>query len=307
MRRVMLLVSWATLLSACAASNDATDQPTKLDGAVDAMVDAKDGAVDEGLSTDGDPETAPTPEGAVYAHTYTDLYRLDTTTLVLTKVGPFVRESGEAFAPPAGIQDIAIDKNGVMYGVAQEITPAPPHGQLYRIDYKLPKPKCTPIKTNLNVYANGLTFVPAGMLDPTKEVLVASGASWWRIDVGPTDTSATATVIGGLPSPWVAVGGDSVGIIGDAVYTTAVSGTGTDSHLLTFDPKTGTVKDLGATGVHAFWGLGYWGGELFGFVNDGAMWRIDRKTAKATKVPLTIDGLGWYGAAVTTSAPIVIK
>jgi hypothetical protein len=240
----------------------------------------------------------------VYANTFLELYRVNPITLEIESLGEFVRESGEAFVPPSGLEDIAIDQHGTMYGIAQEAEPAP-HAQLYRIDYSGPQPVCTPIATDVDLHGNGLTFVPEGMLDPDAEVLMASGATWWRIDVGPTDTSADVTVITGLPPEWLSVGGDSVGIIGDAVYTTAQpAGTDEPSHLLTFDAKAGTVQDIGSTGLEAIWGLAYWGGEVYGFDYFGKLHRIDRTTGEATELVLPLD-LDWYGAGVTTSAPIM--
>jgi len=79
--------------------------------------------------------------------------------------------------------------------------------------------------------------------------------------------------------------------------------------LITVDPKTGAMlTDIGDTHVPGLWGLGYWGGVLYGFKDSGELYSIDRKTAATTSIPLTTkpDG-GWWGAGVRTSAPTEIK
>lgn len=271
-------------------------------GGNDAGTSGGTGGTGGSVSIDGGGDATLQP-AIVFANTFLELYQLDPLTLDLVSLGEFVHEDGSAFVPPSGLEDIAIDQNGVMYGIAQEVDPAP-HGQLYRIDYSQNPPVCTAIATTTNVYANGLTFVPKGMLDPDKEVLLASGSEWWRVDVDGASTSANVTVLAGLPDAWASKGGDSVGIIGDAVFTTAQPTNGPEeSHLLTFDPKTGQIADVGATGVAAFWGLAYWGGVLYGFDNSGKFYSIDRNTGVATEGTLPMD-LDWYGAGVTTSAPI---
>jgi hypothetical protein len=294
----------------CGTGDNGTAKPTGNDpDAGSGGTSSNDGSTSGGsggvggtvaIDASGDASNEP---AIVFAHTFLELFQLDPLTLDLVSLGEFVRADGSAFVPPSGLEDIAINQDGVMYGIAQEADPTP-HGQLYRIDYSQNPPVCTAISTTLNVYANGLTFVPKGMLDPDKEVLMASGGQWWRVDVDPSSNAATAQVLAGLPAAWASKGGDSVGIIGDAVFTTAQPTNGPEeSHLLTFDPKTGLVEDVGATGVVAFWGLAYWGGVLYGFDNYGKFHSIDRTTGHATEIALPMD-LDWYGAGVTTSAPI---
>lgn len=307
--RALFCLAIGCSCTACGTGDNGVSKPSNVadsgsggTSSNDASTSGGTGGTGGSVSIDASGDAASGP-AIVFAHTFLELFQLDPLTLGLVSLGEFVRADGSAFVPPAGLEDIAVDENGVMYGIAQEVDPTP-HGQLYRIDYSENPPVCTAISTNLNVYANGLTFVPKGMLDPDKEVLMASGSQWWRVDVTPTGTAATASVIAGLPAAWSPVGGDSVGIIGDAVFTTAQPTSGPEtSHLLTFDPKTGLVDDIGATGVPAFWGLAYWGGVLYGFDNYGKFHSIDRTTGAATELTLPMD-LDWYGAGVTTSAPI---
>jgi hypothetical protein len=251
---------------------------------------------DTTLNGDVSNDTTAPQDAYVYGHSADTLYRLDTKALNVTSIGPFVDAAGGA--PITDMTDIAVDKDGTMYGVT--------FGDLYRVDYK-GGVRCTHLAT-LSTEFNGLTFVPAGMIDPANEVLVgiANDGGWWRVDVTAGAASAKLTQLGsyggGLGSS-----GDSVGIIGDRVYAT-VTGLGTDDHVIVVDPKTGAMKsDVGGTGVSGLWGVGYWGGVMYGFSSDGKLYSIDLKTGKATNIPITnAPSGGWWGAGVTTSAPTTI-
>lgn len=262
-----------------------------------------------GLSTDSalDATDALDPPGsgeaAVYAHSASVLYRLDVDKLDLAEIGPFVTDTGTAVSD---MTDIAIDKDGVMYGMTFDV--------LYRINYKPGPPKCTRLAT-LGKQFNGLTFVPAGTVDPKKEILigVSNDGEWFRVDV--VGSAASLIKLGAYGGGHTS-SGDVVGIIGDAVYATTKTdgafGSG-DDHVVMVDPKTGAVlKDIGATGIGGFgaglWGVGYWGGVMYGFSSDGSLYKIDLKTAKATEVPLAKKPPGgFWGAGVTTRASTVIK
>jgi len=216
---------------------------------------------------------------------------MDTTTYAISLIGDFQLVGGAAITD---MTDIALDKTGVMYGVS--------FGTLYLIDYKSGGAKCTSLAT-LSTSFNGLTFVPAGMIDPTAEVLIgnANDGGWWRIDVAAG--TATLTQLGSYGTG-IGSSGDSVAIIGDKAYAT-VTGLGADDHVIVVDPKTGAMTtDLGGTGVTGLWGVGYWAGVMYGFASDGALYSIDLKTAKATAIAgATKPAGGWWGAGVTTAAP----
>ena len=274
------------------------DAPGDTRAADDAFGGTDSGpASDSAIATDtgdaGDPGDGSVKfSGAVYAHSSTTLYRLDPTTYDVILIGDFQDASGAAVVD---MTDIALDKTGTMYGVTFNV--------LYKIDYKAAKPTCTQLAT-LSTSFNGLTVVPAGLIDPTSEVLVGSAndGGWWRIDVV-GGASAKLTQLGSYGSG-LASSGDAVGIIGDAVFA-SVTGLPGHDHIITVDPKTGAMKaDLGDTGVDGLWGVGYWGGVMYGFASSGALYAIDLKTLKSTLIPLkTKPSGGWWGAGVVTSAP----
>ena len=316
MRRIVVSLAMLAALGvgACASGDHAADDhPSTDSGGVDATTDAfvSDGDADVADDLDSgvvdDTYVAPTDDGpidtkppppvdtAVYAHSDTRLYRLDAVTLAVTEIGEFQLPGGGTLV---GMTDIALDKDANMIGIS--------FGAVYTIDYKAAGgPLCTQIAT-LDGEFNGLTYVPAGTIDPLKEVLVgvALDGGWWRIDVAPGATAATTTKLGsyggGLTSS-----GDVVGIIGDRVYATVEGTSGPGDHVIVVDPKVGTkLTDLGDTLVPGFWGVGYWGGTMYGFKSDGRIYSIDLATAKATEiVGTTKPDNGWWGAGVRTSAP----
>ena len=304
--RLLALVP-VVVLAACGASSKNGEGGGDLDGSTD-----KDGGLvfdgsaldsggpsEGGLLTDATDDTTGIAPGkaAVYGHSSDTLYKLDPEALKVTEVGPFSDAAGGAISD---MTDIALDKDGVMYGVTFEA--------VYRIEYKSGAPKCTRL-ASLGTMFNGLTFIPAGTLDPTKEILIgiANDGGWHRIDVPAGATSATVTKLGSYGGS-LGSSGDSVGIIGDAVYST-VTGIGFTDHVIVVDPKTGKMlKDVGDTGVTGLYGVGYWGGTMYGFASSGSLYSIDLKTGKATEIPITgKPSGGWWGAGVTTAAPITIK
>jgi hypothetical protein len=292
------IVGGVACMAACGASSNANGGGS-LDGGDNDGGGTLDvgGGGDTGLNGDVSNDTTAPAEAYVYGHSADTLYRLDTKALNVTMIGPFTDTAGGA--PITDMTDIALDKDGTMYGVT--------FGDLYRIDYKSGGVRCTHLAT-LSTEFNGLTFVPAGTIDPAAEVLVgvALDGGWWRVDVTSGATSAKLTQLGSYGGS-IGSSGDTVGIIGDQVYAT-VTGLGTDDHVIVVDPKTGAMtKDLGGTGVNGFWGVGYWGGVMYGFTSDGSLYSIDLKTAKTTKIPITnAPSGGWWGAGVTTSAPTTI-
>ena len=170
------------LLVGCSASKDG-GTGSSTDAGVDAPsgFDVPDGAEpDLGIASDTLDGAAPT-DTFVYGNSQDRLYRLDATSLAVTDLGGFVDTSG---APIDQMTDIALDKDGDMYGVT--------FGDLYSIDYKGSAPTCTHLAT-LDDSFNGLTFVPAGLIDAKNEVLVgvANDGGWWRIDVTPGASAAT--------------------------------------------------------------------------------------------------------------------
>ena len=96
----------------------------------------------------------------VYAHTRSELYKVDPDTLAISLVGRF---TFSGFAED--ITDIAIDKNNVMIAIS--------FGSVYRVDPTTAQ--ATLLSDGLSGDFNGLSFVPASTIGQTgDDVLVAT-------------------------------------------------------------------------------------------------------------------------------------
>lgn len=295
MRLVVLL--GVALLSACGSSSssggfgdngdngrgDASTNPTGDGGTINTG--------DASFSLDGAVVDSGTPVGEVWAHSAGTLYKLEPFSKVTTRIGDFNGCSGSVI-------DIALDKNGQMYGT----TP----GSLEQIDKHTAK--CTTINSN-NSYPNSLTFVPAGTLDPNQEVLVGfEGDQYVRIDPATGNKSTVGSLNPNSTGKTFLSSGNVVSIIGDKTYLTVkvTPDLGSDG-IIEVDPKTGkALKLIGATGQQDIFGLGYWAGTAYGFTNGGQIFAIDLMTGKSTNIPIPNPpaGLSFWGAGVTTAAPI---
>lgn len=245
---------------------------------------------DSGAGGNGDP----LPEvSLVYAHSPTDLYKLDPVTKEVALVGKLDCLSG------GELYDLAIDSKGYMVGCSSST--------LVVIDPYTAKCK----KLANGAFPNSLTFIPKGILDANAEALVGyvedkyiriDPVNGKRTDIGSLNPNATGV-------SWVS-SGDIVSIIGDKTYLTAhpddFAFSGNDS-ILEVDPKSGKALALiGNTGHPKLWGLAYWASVAYGFSQDGSLVQIDLKTGagKSVPIPQKPASLSFYGAGVTTAARI---
>lgn len=246
-----------------------------------------------GLVTDapaGDPDAgardAAGSQTSVFAHTATALYRVDPDSLAITKVADF------AFADaPEQITDIAIDRSGLMIGIS--------FASVYRID------PATAVATRrasgLIGNFNGLSFVPAEAVGLTgDDVLVATrnlDGTVSRIDPQTGTTSGLGDMRTATSS------GDLVSVAGLGTLQTADTGLGTPDLLVQLAPGTFAATPIGTSiGFADIWGVAYWGNRLLGFTNTGDFITIDLTTGVGTLVQG--GGPAWWGAAVTTRAPV---
>jgi len=223
----------------------------------------------------------------VYAHTSSELYKVDPDTLNITKVGNFVWSNGTDT-----MTDIAIDKTGLMIGVS--------YTAVYRVD--VTTAVATRLSTGLSGTFNGLSFVPAAMLGQTgDDVLVGTRNAdgiVFRIDPM-TGGSTQIGNMGGFSSS-----GDLVAVTNFGTVQTADNGLSND-RLVRLAPQTFAASAVGADiGYSDIWGVAFWKNKIFGFTNAGQFVTIDPNTGVGTLVQA--NGPEWYGAAVTTSAPVIL-
>ena len=310
----VILASAAALAPLAACGSTATDpggfkvSPAKEAGK--SNVDAADPVVVEpDSSVIPDPPGGP---GRVYAHTNDTLYLYEPTGGTLKRLGAFTFDKA---GTQADIIDIAVDRTGNMFGTT--------FNDFFSIDTSTAK--CTWISTAATLvdYPNALSFVPAGTADPGKEALVGYATSigdnvavtYVQIDT----TTGAMTTRGNLNAtttgPQYKSSGDIISLIqdGNRTYATVklqVDGgvSGTDL-LAEVDPVDGHIKRvIGDTKQTNLFGFGYWAGKGYGFSDTGRIVEIDMTSGKSV-VLLTLTGdagtaLPWFGAGVTTQAPI---
>lgn len=306
----LALTASSAILPLAACSSSATDPnalPTSDDDASSRnRADARaDGA------GDGDPGLDATPSpGRVYAHTTDTLYLFEPVSRQLSAIGKL-----DCLKPGEAMIDIAVDRTGAMYGTSFD--------RFFAIDPVTAK--CTKVAdaTALEDYPNGMSFVPAGTVDKTKETLVGYATkltdrsvseTYVKIDV----QTGALTVIGNINADGAATryrsSGDLVSLIqdGDRTYVTVRqegdAAPPTDL-LAEVDPVTGNVKRiLGDTKQVDIFGFGYWAGRGYGFASDGRIVEIDMVKGTSTPIATLKDEAGapipWYGAGVTTQAPV---
>ena len=223
----------------------------------------------------------------VYANTASTLYRIDPDTLAITEVADF---GWPITVIEDQMTDIAIDKTGQMIGVS--------FTSVYRVDTTTAQ--ATLLSSSLQGMFNGLSFVPADMLGESgDDVLVGvrnTDGLVFKID----PMTGVTTQVGNMGS--YTSSGDLVAVAGFGVVQTVV-GT-TNDRLATLAPQTFAATPIGTdTGYDMIWGVAYWKGKVYGFTDTGQFILIDPTTGAATLV--SSNGMAWWGAAVTTLAPVI--
>ena len=247
-----------------------------------------DGNPDASVQGDGD-NTTPTDAAVmtfVYAHTSSQLYKVDPDTLAVMLVGNFTFAGGGSDQ----ITDLAIDKSGLMIGIS--------FTSVYRIDPATAA--CTRLSQDLTATFNGLSFVPATEIGQTgPDILVATRNTSGvvsRID----PATGAATQIGNMGS--FSSSGDLVSIAGFGTVQTADNGASPD-RLVRLAPNSFAANPIGTNiGYGDIWGIAYWKNKIFGFTEAGQFITIDPTTGVGTLVQG--NGPAWWGAAVTTLAPV---
>jgi hypothetical protein len=275
----------------CSAESGGEDKGTPLDaGGGDGLTFGETSVQDEaGLGgdvalADGLPPDM-APAAAVYAHSASTLYKLDPDSKAVKVIGNF---SG-----CGSVVDIALDAKSNLYASA---------GGIFLVDKNTAK--CTSVGGG-TFAGNSLSFVPAGTIDPAKEVLVTyNGGQYMRVDIDKGTTSS----LGSLPSGF-ASSGDIVSVKGGGTYVTVI-GNGCGDCLLEVNPKTGAmIKNWGSLGTGRVYGIAYWAGVVYAFNEAGQIWEVSFSgTSLVTKeipIPMKPSGLMFWGAGSTTAAPVV--
>lgn len=289
--RALLPCLAALTLAACGA-----DEPARFVSDAGARRDA---AVADGGGLVTYPDVPPVDGGArdvppplddvrVFAHTAGTLYSVNPRTFTVTRVGDFAFSDGGS-----QMTDLAINADGDAWGIT--------FNALYRVD--LATARCTFLAPFAGAMFNGLSFIPGTELEPGERLVAANrNGAVVRVD---TATGAIRQI--GLYGPDTGSSGDIVSVVDGGTFATIVDldvGFGEEpvEYLARIDPDTGRATRIGLTGVSRTWGVGYWRGIVFGFTEGGAVVTLDTTTGRATEVAR--NNVAWWGAAVTTIAPV---
>lgn len=246
-----------------------------------------------------------TDTSKVYAHSGANgptpgkLFRVNNQTLTPVEIG-----SIGGLPAGEGLLDLAVDKNDLMVGVTRT--------KLFAISATT---GAATLIRDLGAQAQGLTslsFVP----DSTgADILVSADSEGDVLQIDQATGQATRLGnYGTFASAQITSSGDLFGVAGVGIYATVrIGGDATaNDYLAKIDPANGwkAMPLQNDTGYKKIFGLGYWGGRIYGFVDQGfeagmgTMIEIDAMTGSATE--LNISSNRWFGAAVATDAPIVL-
>ncbi len=256
------------------------------------------GTVDAPLGADAGDAPPSVDMSRVYAHNGGTLYRMNSLTLAVQPIGPMSGLGTQS------LTDLAVDKNDHMVGITLD--------KLYSIDAT--SGAVTLVK-DLSQSARGFTslsYIPTDLNDPTSaDILVSANdqGDVFKIDPATGEASKIGSY-GSTGGGKVISSGDLIGVRGFGIYATVDVGTEPNDYLAKIDPVTWKATPLGTgTGFNNIFGLGFWGGKIYGFVDiksspkGGKMIQIDPNTGSA--IELSNGSVEWYGAGVSTSAPVI--
>jgi len=222
----------------------------------------------------------------VYAHTASALYKVDPDTLAITKIANFAWSNGSD-----SMTDIAINKTGLMIGVSATA--------VYRVD--VTTAVATRMSTGLTGQFNGLSFIPADMVGQTGDDILVGTRNEDGVVTKIDPMTGQQSSIGNMGS--FSSSGDLVAVTNFGTVQTADNGFSAD-RLVRLAPQTFAGTPVGTSiGYSDIYGVAYWKGKIFGFTSGGEFVTIDPTTGVGTLVQS--NGPAWWGAAVTTSAPVI--
>jgi hypothetical protein len=284
------------LVSACSPEHGDDDDDDDVTGG-DAGADA--GGLDAGRDAEPGRDSGPLPDGGVvedevivWAHSSSTLYGFDPRENTVTTVGDFETVGG---AMITDMTDLAVDKDGRVLGCN--------YTSLWDIDTESAQvARIADFAIEKGARFFGLTFLPEGVLDDADETLVGatSTGAYYRVDA----VDGTTELIGQFSDGFV-LSGDIVSVEGAGTYATVKRDDLETDALVELDPATGELTRIGTEiGTVSLFGLGYWRSRLFGFSSRGELVEIDIDDGTGSTVTADTGTDQFWGAGVTTIAPV---
>lgn len=270
-----------------AASDGAGARPTDLDAGPDTWV------LDPPAGADGPAAEVPPAAGpldVVYAHSGSDLYRVDPQSLAVSRIGPFTLVEGGITRFLNNVTDIAVDRARRIVGLT--------YNRLLEIDGASGACKAV-APLPMGQRFNGLSWIRGAADGPETLVATSFDGGVFRIDPATGAATAIGNLGGGLQSS-----GDLVSVQSYGTLLTVRSGPGND-RLARLDPMTGAATVVGDIGFSGVWGLGFWKNRVFGFTSNGGFILIDPMTGAGMLVQ-NYPAFPFFGAGVTTEVPVVV-
>ncbi len=213
-------------------------------------------------------------DGTIYAHSSTDLYTVNPSGWVVTRVG--------AFANGDQMTDIAVTPDGRLYGIS--------FTSLYSISKTTAK--ATFIADVPGSSNNGLTFLPGG------DLLAADSAGDLK-RINPA--TGAVTQIGNFNQS-LSSSGDLAAIANGTMFGVSTTNAGGgdasgNNVLLRINTGTGAATPVGPIGFGWVWGLAYVNAKVIGFTTAGQIIEIDPQTGAGTL--LANRSIVWWGAGMS--------
>lgn len=296
-RFLSLLVLASNALAGCTAGGT-----IPADAAIDAppAPDTGPPPPDTGPPVDAGPRL---DDVLIYAHSRDTLFTFSPYTNTVSTVGPFML-GGSPITPEDYILDLAVDSAGVVLTASGRA--------LFRVNPDTAE--LTEIGTfdftgTEQLFA--LSFLTPSESPDGTEMLVGATNEGVYYEVDRTD--ASTRMLGAYPDMWRS-SGDIVSIDGLGTFATLrrddfpsdvlarILFARDGSSIVTV---IGPIRDA-TTDFTQIFGLGYWGRNVYGFDNAGRLLQINRETGAATVVTTDTGTAHFWGAGVTTIAPVLI-
>lgn len=235
----------------------------------------------------------------IYAHSPDVLYRFSAYNNTVEEVASFSLPGGGA-AP--SMTDLAVNAAGEIYTATRD--------SLYQVDPETAVAReLGTFEIDETVQLNALSFVSSAALG-AGEILIgaANDGAFYRVNT----SNGRANYLGQYPDKWLS-SGDIVSIEGLGTFATCKRSDYPSDVLVEMNFAPGsrsTARVVGPIASHdedysQIFGVAYWGRSLYGFTNAGQLISINRDTGAATLVSDDTGATRFWGAGVTTIAPII--